>query len=110
LNGHPAFLFHTHDTRMNTRTHIQTALQRIALNEDINFLLTNRVPRIALTRFMGRWSRIRHPWVRDASMAIWKRPGLHRIFVAWLSPSLTSTLRILGATGGIYSPPWRLMP
>jgi phosphatidylserine decarboxylase len=30
------------------------------------------VPRIALTRFMGWWSRIRNPWVRDASMAVWK--------------------------------------
>lgn len=47
-------------------------LRRIALNEDINFLLTNRVPRAALTRFTGWFSRIRHPWVRDASMAVWR--------------------------------------
>ena len=47
-------------------------LQRLALNEDLNFLLTNRVPRAALTRFMGWFSRIRHPWVRDASMAVWR--------------------------------------
>ena len=51
---------------------LRAAAQRLALNEDLNFLLTNRVPRIALTRFMGWWSRIRHPWVRDASMAVWK--------------------------------------
>ncbi|MDO9437089.1 archaetidylserine decarboxylase [Hydrogenophaga sp.] len=51
---------------------ISRQLQRIALNEDINFLLTNRVPRAALTRFMGWFSRIRHPWVRDASMAVWR--------------------------------------
>jgi phosphatidylserine decarboxylase len=34
-------------------------------------LLTNRVPRIGLTHFMGWWSRIRHPWVRKLSMAAW---------------------------------------
>ena len=50
----------------------QNILQRLALNEDLNFLLTNRVPRAALTRFMGWFSRIRHPWVRDASMAVWR--------------------------------------
>lgn len=47
-------------------------LRRFALNEDLNFLLTNRVPRIALTRFMGWFSRIRQPLVRDASMVVWK--------------------------------------
>lgn len=47
-------------------------LRRMALSEDLNFLLTNRVPRIALTRFMGWFSRIRQPLVRDASMAVWK--------------------------------------
>ncbi|OSZ74808.1 archaetidylserine decarboxylase [Hydrogenophaga sp. IBVHS1] len=51
---------------------ISRQLQRLALNEDINFLLTNRVPRAALTRFMGWFSRIRNPWVRDASMAVWR--------------------------------------
>ena len=51
---------------------ISRQLQRLALNEDINFLLTNRVPRAALTRFMGWFSRIRNPWVRDASMGVWR--------------------------------------
>jgi hypothetical protein len=32
-------------------------LQRLLMQEDLNFLLTNRVPRIALTRFMGWFSR-----------------------------------------------------
>jgi phosphatidylserine decarboxylase len=40
--------------------------------EDLNFLLTNRLPRAALTRFMGRFSKIRQPLVRDASIAVWK--------------------------------------
>ncbi len=81
---------------------ISRQLQRLALNEDINFLLTNRVPRAALTRFMGWFSRIRHPWVRDASMAVWRGftdidlseaqkssfESLHDCFVRELKPGL----------------------
>jgi phosphatidylserine decarboxylase len=47
-------------------------LARIVLQEDINFLLTNRVPRQLLTRFMGWFSRIEQPLVRDASIAAWR--------------------------------------
>ncbi len=81
---------------------ISRQLQRLALNEDINFLLTNRVPRAALTRFMGWFSRIRHPWVRAASMAVWRTftdidlseakkssfHSLHDCFVRELKPGL----------------------
>lgn len=49
-----------------------TTITRIARQEDINFLLTNRIPRMALTRFMGWFSRIEHPVVRDASIALWR--------------------------------------
>lgn len=45
---------------------------RLLQQEDLNFLLTNRLPRIALTRWMGRFSKIRHPLVRDLSLWIWK--------------------------------------
>jgi phosphatidylserine decarboxylase len=45
---------------------------RILLQEDLNFLLTNRIPRIALTRWVGRLSKLRTPWVRDLSIAAWK--------------------------------------
>jgi phosphatidylserine decarboxylase len=40
--------------------------------EDLNFLLTNRIPRAALTRFMGWFSKIEHPLVRDASIGVWR--------------------------------------
>jgi phosphatidylserine decarboxylase len=40
--------------------------------EDLNFLLTNRVPRILLTRFMGWFSKLRQPLVRDLSIATWR--------------------------------------
>ena len=41
-------------------------------NEDVNFLLTNRIPRIALTRFVGWLSKIRSPWVSRPAIGIWK--------------------------------------
>jgi phosphatidylserine decarboxylase len=47
-------------------------LARIVHQEDINFLLTNRVPRQLLTRFMGWFSQIEQPLVRDLSIATWK--------------------------------------
>lgn len=50
---------------------IRRLFQTWMLQEDLNFLLTNRIPRISLTRFMGWWSQIRHPWVVKSSMAVW---------------------------------------
>jgi phosphatidylserine decarboxylase len=46
-------------------------LQALA-QEDINFLLTNRIPRRLATKFIGWFSRIEHPLVRDASIGIWR--------------------------------------
>ena len=40
--------------------------------EDLNFLLTNRIPRAAITRFMGWFSKIENPIVRDLSIACWR--------------------------------------
>ena len=51
---------------------VRTLISQVAGQENINFLLTNRIPRRWLTLTIGRISRIRHPWVRDASIAIWK--------------------------------------
>jgi phosphatidylserine decarboxylase len=53
---------------MTVRTHIQRLLDQ----EGLNFLLTNRIPRRALTQFMGWFSKIEHPLVRDISIAIWR--------------------------------------
>jgi phosphatidylserine decarboxylase len=47
-------------------------IARLVENEDLNFLLSNRIPRRQLTRFMGWWSRIEQPWVCSASIAIWR--------------------------------------
>src|SRR6201999_1664844 len=40
--------------------------------EDLNFLLTNRIPRAAVTRFIGWFSKIEQPLVRDFSIGCWK--------------------------------------
>lgn len=45
---------------------------RIFQQEDINFLLTNRIPRLFVTRFMGWFSKIEQPLVRDLSLWAWK--------------------------------------
>jgi len=51
---------------------MKNTFRKLLVQEDLNFLLTNRVPRIALTRFMGWFSRIRNPWVCRASIAVWR--------------------------------------
>ena len=51
---------------------LRQTIQNILAQEDINFLLTNRLPRRALTRLVGWFSKIEHPWVSHWSIAIWK--------------------------------------
>src|SRR5256885_646144 len=51
---------------------IRAALGRVFLQEDLNFLLTNRIPRQLLTRFMGWFGKIEQPIVRDLSIAVWR--------------------------------------
>jgi phosphatidylserine decarboxylase len=47
-------------------------LRGLGAQEDLNFLLTNRIPRLALTHFMGWFSQIKNPWVCRASIYIWR--------------------------------------
>jgi phosphatidylserine decarboxylase len=47
-------------------------IDRLLLQEDLNFLLTNRVPRHALTHLMGWFSRIESPWLTRAAIAVWR--------------------------------------
>jgi phosphatidylserine decarboxylase len=58
----------TNDSKMNARS----LIGRLTQQEQINFLLSNRIPRILVTRFMGWWSRIEHPWVCRGSIALWR--------------------------------------
>jgi phosphatidylserine decarboxylase len=51
---------------------VRAAWMRILQQEDLNFLLTNRVPRRWLTQLMGRVSRIEQPWFCAAAIAVWR--------------------------------------
>lgn len=51
---------------------LRSTLLSIARHEDLNFLLTNRIPRRFATRFVGWLSQIRQPLVRDLSMGVWR--------------------------------------
>ena len=53
---------------MSVRQHLLNLLKQ----EDLNFLLTNRLPRRYLTLLMGRISKMEQPWVRDLSIGLWK--------------------------------------
>ncbi len=50
----------------------RSLMKRIVQQEDINFLLTNRIPRRWLTQFMGWLSRIENPWVCAACISLWR--------------------------------------
>jgi phosphatidylserine decarboxylase len=48
------------------------AWRRLLQQEDLNFLLTNRVPRIALTHAMGWYSRLPSALLARLSIALWR--------------------------------------
>jgi phosphatidylserine decarboxylase len=51
---------------------LRTEMLRVFEQEDLNFLLTNRIPRRLLTRFVGWFSQIEQPLVRDLSIGLWR--------------------------------------
>jgi phosphatidylserine decarboxylase len=53
-------------------TKLRSVIARITQQEDINFLLTNRIPRRLATRFFGWFCQLEHPLVRDLSIGIWR--------------------------------------
>ena len=48
-------------------------IKRLTQQEQINFLLTNRIPRRLATRFLGWFSKLENPLIRKLSLAIWAR-------------------------------------
>ena len=50
----------------------RSLIDRVVQHEDLNFLLTNRIPRRWLTLFVGWLSRIEHPWVTSSCIALWR--------------------------------------
>jgi phosphatidylserine decarboxylase len=51
---------------------VRAQILRIVGREDVNFLLTNRIPRRLATQFVGWLSHIEQPLVRDLSIALWR--------------------------------------
>jgi phosphatidylserine decarboxylase len=51
---------------------MRKTLRKVLLQEDLNFLLTNRVPRALLTRWMGWFSQLRSPWLARLSIGAWR--------------------------------------
>jgi len=51
---------------------LQSNVFRLFAQEDLNFLLTNRIPRRLATRFIGWFSKIEQPLIRDLSIATWR--------------------------------------
>jgi phosphatidylserine decarboxylase len=56
------------DTEMTVRS----LINRLTQQEDLNFLLTNRIPRRWSTQFMGWLSRLEQPWLCAAMIALWR--------------------------------------
>jgi len=50
----------------------KSVIARLVQQEDINFLLTNRIPRSLLTRLVGRLSRVESPLFCKVCIAIWR--------------------------------------
>ena len=51
---------------------IKTLRDGLVQHERLNFVLTNRIPRLAATRAIGWFSRIRSPLLTRASIALWR--------------------------------------
>ncbi len=51
---------------------LRSIIARIVQQEDVNFLLTNRIPRRWLTLFLGWFSKLEQPFIRDTSLLIWR--------------------------------------
>ena len=81
---------------------LRNLFQQLMNQERLNFLLTNRIPRRSLTIFMGWFSKIENPLVRDFSIGVWRRfadirlieakkshfTSLHDCFIRELKPGL----------------------
>jgi phosphatidylserine decarboxylase len=51
---------------------VRSEILRVFEQEDVNFLLTNRIPRRLATQLVGRLCRVEQPLVRDLSIGLWR--------------------------------------
>ena len=79
---------------------MRSTIARLVANEDVNFLLTNRLPRRLATDLVGWFSKIENPLIARSSIALWKLfsdvdladaaetrfPSMHACFIRRLKP------------------------
>ena len=94
---------------------MRRTIARLVANEDLNFLLTNRLPRRLATNFVGWFSKIENPIVAKSSIALWKLfsdvdladaaetrfPSMHACFIRTLKPGARP---VAGETDVVASP------
>ena len=51
---------------------LRSVIASLVQHEDLNFLLTNRIPRRWLTLFLGWFSKLEQPFIRDFSLLVWR--------------------------------------
>jgi len=51
---------------------ISERIQKIFAQEDLNFLLTNRIPRLTATHLVGWFSQIKSPMLAHLSITVWR--------------------------------------
>ncbi len=51
---------------------VRSQIWQVFGQEDINFLLTNRIPRRLATQFVGWLSQVEQPLIRDVSIGLWR--------------------------------------
>src|SRR5262249_55896590 len=75
-NALPAYRFFMGSRAIQAKNHnkmtARSLMARIPKWESLNFVVTNYIPRRLATRFMGWFSKIEQPIVRETSLAIWR--------------------------------------
>jgi phosphatidylserine decarboxylase len=59
-------------TMKSRRKQFKKTLTALAQQEHLNFLLTNRIPRRWLTLFLGWFSKVEQPFIRELSLLVWR--------------------------------------
>jgi len=57
---------------MSIKAFCKATFVRPFQQDNLNFLLTNRLPRALVTRLVGRLAKVEQPLVRDLSLAVWQ--------------------------------------
>ena len=78
---HPGYLYRKSEVSVSSLLYVReyhtimaarSPIVRLFEQEDLNFLLTNRIPRRFATQFIGWFSKIEQPLVRDLSIGLWQ--------------------------------------